>query len=193
MRAITVLSRPTLVFLALLISSLSTYAQNMYFSLTSEGFKSRDGKDFVVLQYAEKPADVLYQNVLLALHNFLPAPKDALSTIENKSITMNVFVPEVIDVRGSTKFDLEYSLNLQFKDNKVRVNAMNVLYIGNQPSLESLRTVSINPSGNAWRTVYNQNGHVRFDNTRVSLDEFFNSLVDRIKLSAEKGLDDMEW
>ena len=103
-----------------------------YFTLTPQGFLSADQKEYVVIDMPGIKQPDLYKKVFSALTTIYNNPKEALSVVDGESITISGYEKNAIisKWRGSPihiskstyKYDLEYSLSILFKDDKIRFN-----------------------------------------------------------------------
>lgn len=114
--------------LLLLLLSTITYAQkrDVYFELTPDGFVNvEDKSNFCIIQ-TDKKAEDMYNDVLLSLGRLYKSPKDVISTVENKQITINAILTQVTTYKwnfANRCINAHYQLIIEFKDNRVRVFA----------------------------------------------------------------------
>lgn len=181
-------------FIALLLFAETGYGQ--YFTLTSSGFVAADNLDYEVIDFPNVKQEVLYNNVLLALNSMYKDPKEVLSVVEGESITVKGYEQEAIldQVKlspiqiGKTtyKYDISYTLSIQFKDNKIRFN---------RPSFECRRWyeggyksgwatgwsyLALVKNKNSKYAVFDKNGKVLSQEALDGLENHFNSLIKEI-------------
>lgn len=100
-----------------------------YFKLTHDGFRSLDDKEYCIVQ-TEKSAIDMYNEVLLSLGRLANSPKDVISKVENKQIAINAYLygSTIFKFNGSkTIMNAHYQLTIEFKDNRVRIFAPDIL------------------------------------------------------------------
>lgn len=114
-----------ILFLALL-SPIFVFGQNSFIVQKSGDFLTEDGKDYFVVEFEGKSQEELYKQVLVNVHKMYVSPKDVLSSVEYESISINaitdpVYYDRVLVSAFSRKLD--YTITVQFKDGRLRVNA----------------------------------------------------------------------
>ena len=119
--------------IALLISlfaCITAMAQERYFTLTRDGafVNSEDGSAYCVFEFADKSADVLYQEIKTNVMSVYKSAKDVLT--ENEPTSMSIRGFGMVGVHGGILGGIEmfghYNILIQFKDGRVRVNAPEV-------------------------------------------------------------------
>lgn len=124
----------------------AAYAQDsLLFILQSDAsFKTEDGKDYIVVEYEGKSQQELFdmfrQRVTSAYKPFTPSKDESAArplidnVIDGKAFTVNSYLSQMAETAGSITIHIlgkywacTYSMNLQFKDGRVRINAP-VLY-----------------------------------------------------------------
>lgn len=163
-----------------------------YFTLTSEGFKSADKTDYVVLNFPNVKQAELYSNVLNVLNTMYKNPKEVLSLVEGQSITIKGYEEDAIDSKEKqnpimigkrkAKYDVSYTLSILFKDGKIRFNS---------PSFECRKWV-IGSGSNYWAymslvkekkayySIYDKKGELVAEEAAASLNKHFNTLIKEI-------------
>ncbi|PVH26781.1 DUF4468 domain-containing protein [Sphingobacterium corticibacter] len=188
--------------IALLLFAEVGYAQ--YFSLAPAGFVAADNLEYAVVDFPDTKQDVLYKNVLRALTSMYKDPKEVLSVVEGESITVKGYEQEAIldQVKlspiqiGKTtyKYDISYTLSIQFKDNKIRFN---------RPSFECRRWYEggyksgwatgwsylvLVKDKNSKYAVFDKNGKVLSQEALDGLEGHFNNLTKDI-IEKSKAID----
>lgn len=112
------------IFLILMLFSFLGFSQedNLKLFLNYNGFisESDSTNSYVVLNYSDKTKDELYKTTLVCLNELYNSPKDVITTVEGESITINALLNSISTTEGLYDYDLYYSCNLRFKDNKIR-------------------------------------------------------------------------
>lgn len=105
------------IILCLLAFPMSIDAQ---FKSTYNGFKSSDDRDYLVLNYDQKSAHELYTLTLKWINRIHYNPNIYVKNIEDESIY--VHMGDTIKLPGLIKtiLPIDYGLNFEFKDGKVR-------------------------------------------------------------------------
>ena len=151
------------------------------FKLTPGGFVSAADttKNYVVIDAPGVSQADLYKRTLIYLSKQFASPKDAISIIDNESITINSI--DNVGVRGFSNFLVNYTINLEFKDDKLRVISPSLNRMYNHQNTLGLI------GGRYTRTIFKDNGEVRLDKTKQSLELMFEAWIIRIKLGLEEG------
>lgn len=149
------------------------------FSLSAEGFSSQADvkKNYIVLEFPGKSQSELYKQVLLYMNKTYRSPKDVISQLENESITINGFAEKAINRNGMHVFDMNYSMNFQFKDNKVRVAAPSFDLTTYTNKSQRLLLVSGNALDGSVLGIYNEGGKLKSEQAKRGLENFFNAHV----------------
>lgn len=91
-------------------------------------FKRKDGtNNFYVINFPKKTAHQLYMDILSHIASIYSNPDYVTSKVEDRTIVVNGYARDITsskDYGGSfIAIDLEYKLNFQFKDGRIRINA----------------------------------------------------------------------
>ena len=160
-----------------------------YFTVTPNGFISEKKEQFVIIEIPDQKQEVLYKNVLSALSTMYSNPKEALSLVEGQSITITAYETDVIidKLKLSTlKYDLSYTLSIQFKDGKIRYNSpafecrrwtKNAYDQGRVSGWTTLPLVKT--KGVKW-AIFDKNGEIISPSAYDGLNKYFNSLIGEI-------------
>ena len=170
----------------LLTMGMFMYAQSpVNFKLQSDGtFKTVDGNDFVVIQQKGKSASELYNEVLQSVTLQYNSAKDVVSKVDNSVISINGISSDCITLSGmlgvKVVFSIQYILQFQFKDEKIRVEA---------PVLSRLfsdKTPDIKPIS-GWLKVQNvfkkDKPNPKKQSTIDDFENTLNGLINRILMS----------
>ena len=173
-----------------MLASQLTFGQ--YFTITPNGFVSDKKEQFVVIEMPKEKQAVLYQNFLAGLSTIYKNPKEVLSLVEGQSITITAYEEKVITNKvrlvltqiGKTtlKYDVSYTLSIQFKDGKIRINS---------PIFECRRWYYDSYS-QGWKTlplvetkgvkgsVFDKKGEIVSQESYDGLNKHFNTLIEEI-------------
>jgi hypothetical protein len=167
-----------------------------YFTLPPNGFVSAEKKAYLIVDVPAAKQAELYKNTLSALSTMYNSPKEVLSLVDGESISLHAYEKQVITdkVKSSNplkgkityKYDLSYTLSIQFKDGKIRFNSPtfeckrwyeNGYSQGWTSGWTSLPLVKTNDV--KW-AVFNENGAILSEEAFEGLNKFFNSLFKEI-------------
>ncbi|WP_155642483.1 hypothetical protein [Tannerella forsythia] len=116
--------------IAFLLASGNFYAQNaVNFKVQEDGtfVNESDGKKFAILSFEGISKNDLYAKTLIGITKIYNSPKDVISKVEGDMISVNGIRQDCINypwLFGSRIiFSIDYVLQFQFKDGKVRVEA----------------------------------------------------------------------
>ncbi|WP_179474109.1 DUF4468 domain-containing protein [Chryseobacterium sp. H1D6B] len=184
----------------LMIFSQSFSAQ--YFRLTPQGFVSDNKSDYVVIDVPNTKQKDLYRNVLNALSTMYKDPKNVLSTVEGESITVKGYEEKKIPHKyklnplligkATMKYDVSYTLNILFKDNKIRFNSPSFecrrWYEGNYKSGwdEGWTYLTLMKDKNYRASIYDKNGEITSEESYTALNNHFNALIKEILEKSKK-------
>lgn len=183
-----------------MIFSQSFFAQ--YFTLTPQGFVSDKKTDFVVIDVPNVKQKDLYRNVLNALSTMYKDPKNVLSLVEGESITIKGYEEKVIPHKykpnplqigkSLMKYDVSYTINILFKDNKIRFNSPTFecrrWYQGDYKSGwdEGWAYLKLTKDKNARTSIFEKNGEITSEESYNALNSHFNSLIKEILEKSKK-------
>lgn len=111
----------------------SVDAQIVDFNLQSNGkfINKSDKKNFVVIPFENKTSNELYNDVLKAITKIYNSPKDVISKVDGDIISINGISENftyltgkvVFGIKTTVFFSIQYVLQFQFKDGKIRIDA----------------------------------------------------------------------
>lgn len=185
--------------LIIIVLFLNQLSFGQYFSLTQNGFISKENKDYVVIDFpGEKQIDI-YKKVLNAVNTIYSDPKEVLSVVDGQSITIKGYEEKKLDVKeklnylqigkSTIKYDISYSLSILFKDDKIRINS---------PSFECRKWydnvgwiyLRLMKDNDTKRGIYNKSGKLVAEGADKGLNDYFNSLINQI---VDKSKNINEW
>lgn len=181
-----------LILLSILaLFSITTNAQSKFELMPTGGFVNSENKenDYLTFDFEGSTKEQIYSRALVAISSLYASPKDVLSTVENEIISINGIGSEAIVARYmGMKFgyDIRYTLTLKFKDGKLRIST---------PSINSI--IHPNPSATkpyvyVPQNIFNKKGEVKNEETKASIEVFFNNLINQIT-SAMTTATDSNW
>lgn len=111
----------------LICYSISANSQIFMFKLTPEGrFVTGEDKDYFIYTQEGKTAHELYQMVCTNAAKVYSSPKDVLSTVEDKSVSIRAISNNLVATLKSfgkpdNFYECHYNLRFEFKDGKIKV------------------------------------------------------------------------
>ena len=118
-----------ILFIISFIVPLLGYSQEYAdFKLQFDGtFKTIDGKEFIVVEKEGKSASELYNEILQSVTLQYNSAKDVISKVDNSVISINGISTDCVTLSSmfgvKVRFSIQYILQFQFKDGKIRVEA----------------------------------------------------------------------
>jgi len=154
---------------------------NAQLVLTPQGFVSSSDtiKNYIVISFDSVGQKALFDRALLYLNTIYVSPKDVLSLVDSTSITINGLSKRAILRNNQHVFDLNYSINIQFKQGKVRVNAPAVkLTTTAYSNFQTLYLVANNSLDGRRMGIWNEKGKLVSERAKIELETFFNKYID---------------
>jgi hypothetical protein len=161
------------------------------FELTANGFQSGES-DYLVLEYPEKSQEELYNKTLAYLHTLYKDPKEALSTLDNESITITGHASNQVRRNNFHIFDLDYTWVIRFKDGKVRFDAPDVTMRHWYEGDWQLLLVNLEKGGfmDTYRMGIYKKGKLKIEKAKADLEHYFNAIL---KDYSNSFLTDNDW
>lgn len=171
------------------------YAED-FFELTANGFRTKEGSDYAVVAM-EGSASELYNKMLLSVGRTFNSPKDVISTVPNRQISINAIYSNIVKVKGGLGMaDAHFVLIFEFKDGRMRVLAPKVMCFNNKYGVEILY---ICKKTNPLTQVKNQSifDHVskelRSPMYKYAVEYAFNKLIYNLIYSETNGESGDDW
>lgn len=153
---------------------------NAQLVLTPQGFVSTNdtSKNYIVVSFDSIGQKALFDMALLYLNTIYVSPKDVLSLVDSTSITINGLSKRAIPLSKLHVFDLNYSINIQFKQGKIRVNAPAVkLTTTVYSNFQTLYIVANNSLDGRRLGIWNEKGKLVSERAKLELETFFNNYI----------------
>jgi hypothetical protein len=168
----------------LLLVSFNSKAQ---FILTSNGLTIQNEKEYFVLEFDKQSQKELYERALQYLHSKYNSPKDVLSIIEEKSITINAKSLKSIRRNKLHVFNMNYSITILFKDGKVRFDKPTFrLTTNSSAGYQVLKVKSNNSLNGSTLGIYNTKNKLKSELAKNDLELFFNAFISDLKSQLKK-------
>jgi hypothetical protein len=144
------------------------------FVVSASGLLTESSSDYMVVQFSGKTKAELYKAVLLFANKKYVNPKNVISTVENESITINGLALESIHRTPGHVFDMEYTFNIEVKDEKMKVTAPHFkLSTTSYGKLQTLSLVANNALDGSSLGIYNLKGKLKSELAKKDLEDFF--------------------
>lgn len=172
----------------LLIMSCVPFLGYSQFILTKDGMidEKDPSKNYLIYNFEGKTANELYISALTVVTNIYASAKDVVSKVDGKIISINGAESRGICygkfIGGCNRcFDLIYTMSIDFKDNKIRINTP-IIANSKGDSFNNNNTYSLVGGGGMFGTysTFNKEGKLKDESSKNSIEEFFNSLVNTI-------------
>lgn len=175
----------------LLIIFFSLEAQ---FSFTKDGLKDRNDltKTYVVLNFDSISKQELYTKGLVFVANYFVDPKSVVSKVDNEAITINGIYNKIPLGKDKNKtpydeLEMNYTMNLNFKDNKVRVSvSINKLYT----SYNDLLKKRLELVERGYGKIFDKDGNPHHLYTIESIENYFNLILEGLQSTIIGKVDD---
>lgn len=177
-----------LTFLFILISG---FLFSQEFKITPENYKNKNDetKNFVVLEFENKPKDELFKKVKsYIISNYKGIKNDGYNEIENEQIVLDVESRNTATIMfimsGSNIWAISNRYEINFKDNKIMI----------KPSFKNLTNgvdeISLNNGNFMIKSIFNKKGE---PSKEKSID-FINSEANKFVLDIKSAISaDSEW
>lgn len=99
---------------------------DVWFEMQPDGsFLTKDGKEYVVVEYDGKTAHELYQMIAANIGSVYNDPSQVMSGVEDVSIKVRAIYPNILTKKLIFNFDgrAYYQIEFKFKDGKIRIDA----------------------------------------------------------------------
>ena len=180
------------IILLLALCFIATNVKAQFFELTSNGFiNSEDhSKDYVVFNFEGEKQQELFNYVLQALGKTFVSPKNKISPVEYTQISANVIIENVTyrKIAGMRlEFDMFFNIIFEFKDEKIRINAPQILDIVQEGGkVHMYLTKAERPDVIlAHKALFYNNGKVNEpkhkERIEMSTNAFISNIIERIK------------
>lgn len=184
----------------------ATHAMSQTFQLLPNGFvdSSNPDKDYIVIEFSGLSQNQIYNKALSAINKNCASSKNVISQVENSQITLNATLPNVAvrhNLGFSFPYDMSYSLALEFKDGKLRINApkiKEILQVQQGAGLVWVRMyVSKNDKKSHTRAnkpyIYNKKGKLENKKHKESIENATNTLVSNILTDMQIPAKHSDW
>lgn len=183
-----------LTLMALIIIPMIANAQ---FVLTPDGFRTEGDKNYYVAEIEGSQAE-LFGKAKTAITDIFISAKDAATFTEPDIISIHGSTDKITIKDGPRKINLRmtYSINILFKDGKIRFNAPEVLSLY---SFNKGREVNLylgcggGPGMNDFGHIFKKDGKIRNELAKESLDNYFNGLIKSIIDKMQNPIIDEDW
>jgi hypothetical protein len=178
--------------LLLLLFPCIVFAQQSKITLTPFGFVSETdtSKNYIVVELQNKSKADLFKQTLIYLNKTYRSPKDVISQVENESITVNGYSNTAIRRNKMHVFDMNYTINFEFKDGKIKINAPDFVlthyYDGHD---QHLFLVANNSISGGDMGIWNKSLKLKSEMAKGDLELFFNTYINEFVSALSKQTD----
>lgn len=181
---------------------------NAQFKLTINGFVSEEdnSKDYVVYTFDGVSQEQLYVKVLSFVHKKFKNPDVVLNEIKNEMVTITGSQEKCISVDKPKKilgskysfsggYDLEYSIPIQFKEGRIKVDAPNFECKGKSGEKNAYLVLSGSNGGFGAEVrtgLFKKNGEPSRENAIKMLEDYFNGFCGEL-VAFIKEASNEEW
>lgn len=169
------------------VFAISSQAQTV--KLTPNNFvdSADETKNYVVIEAPGKTKEQLYTDILAFVRKYYNNPKFVTTTTENQQIVVDALANEAVRttivLAGSNLWDLEYKVDMQFKDGRIRLEP--IYKFLNNGEGTSISLIGKKVLGSA-TGIFNDKGKVLKDKPPVQIENFMNDYIQKIKIAATK-------
>ena len=159
---------------------------SQYFEVTKNGFKSKDNKDYIVIEVVGLKED-LFKKSKLYFTSIYRNPDEVMSLVEGEAINIGGYSSKSIRRNNAHRFDMDYNLIFSFKDGKVKVDAPAIrltTFTGRNQEMFIYREKS--DFMGYYFGIYGKNGKIRYQKAIEDLNNYFNSYLKEYINAIEK-------
>ena len=174
-------------------------AANAQFTLVPGKLVADGDKAYYVVEM-DGTQQELYNKAKGAITTLFRSAKDVISEVPSSQIKINaVSVDDVYQKKVGFKsaFTMEYSLNILFKDGRIRFDAPIVGRTWTTNGKGDILQMYITEGGGGGMTdygcVFKKNGDVRFKEAKQSIEDYFNTLVKAIINNMQSAPVEEDW
>lgn len=183
--------------LVILFVLLPLMASAQYFELSPNGFVSVEdtAKTFVVIPMDGTKAE-LYNKAKTAIMSMWNSPKDVMSYNEPEIIVINGFTGSlyVKTIGITTYFDMNYRMQLQFKDGKLKIDAPGADKAeahGKNGTMYFCKGGGQSMLGITY--VFDKKGKLKQKDFKKQLEDYFNGLIQSLVEKMQSGTTSDDW
>jgi hypothetical protein len=163
------------------------------FELTPKGFVSTTdtSKEYIVIEVSGKSKADLFKKLELYVNKTFVSPKDVISKVDNESITLNGYAERAIRRNGMHVFNMNYTINFEFKDGKIKVSSPTFRLTTYTTKKQNLWLVSNNSFDGSDLGIYNTKYKLKSDMAKEDLEKYFDNFIS--KLSSYLQKENVDW
>lgn len=166
------------------------------FSLTPMGFINPEtpGKNYVVYEFPDKSQQEIYDAVVSYLYSIYVNPDVVLSLAPNSAITINALASEAVPINSLYSYNMRYTISLQVKDRRLRINAPSIVSMTQPYSGEEFYIVGFGPlQCFVFNGIFNKNGKLKNEKAFAAVQAFFNGYISNLINGTLSGADEEDW
>lgn len=159
-----------------------------YFHLTPDGFKSKESKDYIIINNNLSTNQNL-ELLTKAVRNTIIQNKDTKITIDNNEIQIYSYELDLFRVKSGLLaeliMDIDYNIKISIKDGKYRIEAPIISNIGVHRLMIERMVIYANPKNHKEKKknqfIFDyQSRKIKNNEAKEQIEIFFNNLIDTI-------------
>lgn len=175
-----------------------------YFTLTPEGFKANDDKDYIVITVDNQSSNDLLTSVKNSIQNILPVDNDNSWIVNQNQILISSYKLNLFRMNAAplTQYvmDLDYTIKFTFKDGRYKIDAPIIKNIGVHRFMLSRMVVYANPKDyknfKKKQFIFDYNNRsISNEEAKNAIEKYINTILNQIiNSAASKSPDnDEDW
>lgn len=159
-----------------------------YFHLTPDGFKSKESKDYIIINNNLSTKQNL-ERLTKAVKNTIIQNKDTKITISNNDIDIYSYKLDLFRIKSGLLtelvMDIDYNIKISIKDGKYKIEAPIISNIGVHRFMIERMVIYANPKNHKEKKknqfIFDyQSKKIRNNEAKEQIEIFFNNLIDSI-------------
>lgn len=175
-----------------------------YFTLTPEGFKANDDKDYIVITVDNQSSNDLLASVKNSIQNILPVDNDNSWIVNQNQILISSYKLNLFRMNAApfTQYvmDLDYTIKFTFKNGRYKIDAPIIKNIGVHRFMLSRMVVYANPKDyknfKKKQFIFDYNNRsISNEEAKNAIEKYINTILNQIiNSAASKSPDnDEDW
>ncbi len=169
---------------------LATVSAKAQFVLTPEGLINSENPDnnYIIYEFNEKSQQELFDAAMSYLFSYYVNPDVVLSSSEPHSITINALSENTIQIQKKLFADITYTISIQIKDNKIRINTPYIVSIIHDHIEYTIKGYMM-----FGHCVYSNKGKLINELAKQSIESFFNKYNTDLYKGILNSTNEDEW
>ena len=186
-------------FFCIMGCMLSMQMTAQIFHLTYKGFVDAENpdKDYLVITFDGLTKDQIYTKAQRSVAKAFISGKDVMTNTPNEQISIYGILPEVTERKPmgmKLPFDMKFTMSLEFKDGKMRINAPHIIEIRQEAKLGDVFMYLTKAEAGSSLVkmnfaLFKNNGEVNEKKHKENIENKVNQLISQIL----SGMKDSDW